>query len=66
MLGTLRSMLCIRFAHVKLRVLLRRASARTRETLSTIIGQLLHTFSSAECRNYLANSDMRSTKLKMH
>lgn len=40
----------------KLKALLRKASARTRETLWTIIGQLLHTFSPAECRNYLANS----------
>ena len=40
----------------RLKALLRKASARTRETLGTIIGQLLHTFSPAECRNYLANS----------
>lgn len=40
----------------KLKALLRKATARTRETLWTIIGQLLHTFSPTECRNYLANS----------
>ena len=41
---------------IKLKALLRKASARTRETLWTIIGQLLHTFSPAECRNYFTNS----------
>jgi transposase len=40
----------------KLKALLRKATARTRETLWTIIGQLLHTFSPTECQNYLANS----------
>jgi hypothetical protein len=45
---------------IKLKVLLRKASARTRETLWTIIGQLLHTFSPAECRNSLANSGYAS------
>ena len=40
----------------KLKALLRKASARTRETLWTIIGQLLHTFTPPECRNYLTNS----------
>lgn len=40
----------------KLKALLRRAAARTRETLWTIIGRLLDTFSPAECRNYLTNS----------
>ncbi len=40
----------------KLKALLRKASARTRETLWTLIGQLLHTFTPGECRNYLANS----------
>ena len=44
----------------KLKALLRKASARTRETLWTIIGQLLHTFSPAECRNYLTNSGYAS------
>jgi transposase len=40
----------------KLKALLRKASARTRETLWTIIGQLLHTFSPVACQNDLANS----------
>jgi transposase len=40
----------------KLKALLRRAAARTRETLWTTIGRLLDTFSPAECRNYLTNS----------
>ena len=40
----------------KLKALLRKASARTRETLWTLIGQLLHTFTPGECRNSLANS----------
>ena len=40
----------------KLKALLRKASARTRETLWTIVRQLLHTFTPAECRNYLTNS----------
>jgi transposase len=44
----------------KLKALLRKASARTRETLWTIIGQLLHTFSPVECQNYLANSGYAS------
>jgi transposase len=44
----------------KLKALLRKANARTRETLWTIIGQLLHTFSPAECQNYLANSGYAS------
>jgi hypothetical protein len=41
---------------IKLKALLRKASARTRETLWTIIGQLLHTFSPVACQNDLANS----------
>ena len=40
----------------KLKALLRRAAARTQETLWTTIGQLLDSFSPTECRNYLANS----------
>jgi hypothetical protein len=55
-LGTPRLLLCIRFAHAKLKALPRKANARTRETLWTIIGPLLHAFSPAECRNYLAKS----------
>ena len=40
----------------KLKHLLRKAAARTRETLWTTIGTLLDAFSPGECRNYLANS----------
>ena len=43
-------------AFAKLKALLRRAAARTRDTLWSSIGQLLSHFSPAECRNYLANS----------
>lgn len=44
----------------KLKALLRKASARTRETLWTTIGQLLHTFTPGECRNYFTNSGYAS------
>jgi transposase len=37
----------------KLKGLLRKAAARTRETLWDAIGQLLHAFSPDECRSYL-------------
>ena len=40
----------------KLKALLRKAAARTRDALWTSIGQLLDGFSPAECRNYLINS----------
>jgi transposase len=40
----------------KLKALLRKAAARTRETLSTTIGSLLGAFSPGECRNYLEHS----------
>jgi transposase len=40
----------------KLKALLRKAAARTREALWTTIGSLLDAFSPAECRNYLQNS----------
>jgi transposase len=43
-------------AFAKLKALLRKAAARTRSTLSATIGQLLGSFSTDECRNYLANS----------
>jgi hypothetical protein len=58
MLGTPRLMLRISFAHAhaKLKTLLRKASARTREMLWTPIGQLLHTFSPTKCQNYLIHS----------
>ena len=45
----------------KLKALLRRAAARTKETLWTTIGQLFSQFSPAECRNYLANSGYEFT-----
>ena len=40
----------------KLKALLRKAAARTREALWITIGQLLDLFTPAECRNYVANS----------
>ena len=43
-------------AFAKLKALLRKAAARTREALWTTIGRLLDTFTPAECRNYLVNS----------
>lgn len=43
-------------AFAKLKAGLRKATARTRDTLWAIIRSLLDTFSPAECRNYLANS----------
>ena len=43
-------------AFAKLKALLRKAAARTREALWTTIGQLLDTFSPDECQNYLTNS----------
>jgi transposase len=43
-------------AFAKLKALLRKAAARTREALWTTIGRLLDTFTPAECRSYLVNS----------
>lgn len=40
----------------KLKALLRKAAARTREALWTTIGHLLEAFTPAECQNYLENS----------
>src|SRR4028119_1982050 len=40
----------------KLKALLRKAAARTREALWTTIGQLLDAFSPDECQNYIENS----------
>ena len=40
----------------KLKALLRRAAARTRDALWDTIGSLLDAFSPTECRNYLQNS----------
>jgi transposase len=43
-------------AFAKLKALLRKAAARTREALWGAIGHVLDSFSPGECRNYLANS----------
>ncbi len=43
-------------AFAKLKAMLRKAAARTREALWTTIGRLLDTFTPAECRSYLVNS----------
>jgi transposase len=40
----------------KLKHLLRKAAARTREAVCTAIGKLLETFTPAECSNYFRNS----------
>ena len=40
----------------KLKALLRKAAARTRDALWDTIGNLLEAFSTTECRNYLENS----------
>ena len=40
----------------KLKALLRKAAARTRDALWETIGRLLPAFSPAECRNYIQNS----------
>jgi transposase len=42
----------------KLKALLRKASARTKDALWDTTGQLLDLVPSSECRNYLANSGM--------
>ena len=44
----------------KLKALLRKASARTKEALWTTLGALLTDFSPSECRNYLTTQAMRS------
>ncbi len=43
-------------AFAKLKALLRKAGARTREALWTTIGQLLNAFTPDECQNYVENS----------
>ena len=43
-------------AFAKLKTLLRKAAARTRDILWATIGTLLSSFSPNECRNYLANA----------
>jgi transposase len=45
----------------KLKALLRKAAARTREELWDTIGSLLDTFTPAECRNYLENAGYASS-----
>jgi transposase len=40
----------------RLKVLLRKAAARTRDELWDIIGTLLGAFTPAECRNYVENA----------
>ncbi len=45
----------------KLKALLRRAAARTKESLWTTIGKLIDQFPKSECRNYLANSGYEFT-----
>lgn len=47
-------------AFAKLKTLLRKAAARTRDALWNTIGRLLGTFTPAECQNYLANSGYAS------
>ena len=39
----------------KLKALLRKAAARTKEALWTTIGELLDSFPAEECQNYLTN-----------
>lgn len=45
----------------KLKHLLRKASARTVNTVSTVIGQLLDPFTIQECKNYFINSGYQPT-----
>ena len=49
----------------KLKALLRKAAARTRDELWPTIGRLLDTCPSAECSNYLAIAAMVLPKMKM-
>ena len=42
-------------AFAKLKALLRKAAARTKEVLWTTIGELLACFPAEECQNYLSN-----------
>jgi predicted outer membrane repeat protein len=44
----------------KLKTLLRKAEARTADTVSAAIGSLLESFSPDECRNYLRNAGYAS------
>jgi transposase len=45
----------------KLKALLRKAAARTKQALWTTTGQLLDLVPPSECRNYLANSGYELT-----
>ena len=45
----------------KLKALLRKAAARTKETLWTTAGQLLDMVPPSECQNFLANSGYEPT-----
>ena len=45
----------------KLKHLLRKAAARSRDTVSDEIGQLLNSYTSEECANYFRNADYRAT-----
>jgi transposase len=47
-------------AFAKLKALLRKAAARTRDALWNTIGDLLNSFTPDECQNYLANSGYAS------
>ena len=47
-------------AFAKLKAMLRKAAARIREVLWNTIGQLIGTFTPAECQNYLTNSGYAS------
>ena len=46
----------------KLKHLLRKAAARSREAVCATIGQLLDTYTPQECANYLTNSGYSSTQ----
>lgn len=43
----------------KLKAMLRKAAARTRDTLWLAVGQILRTLSQRECQNYFANAGYR-------
>ena len=45
----------------KLKHLLRKAAARTAETICAAIGEILRTFTPQECTNYFTNSGYRPT-----
>jgi hypothetical protein len=46
---------------IKLKPLLRKATARTVDTVSTAIGHLLDSFTIQECKNYFINSGSQPT-----